>query len=240
VPNGRRQIQSAQLSLATTATRIDTVAQEVFNVVGRQNGIVKSSDITQGAQAGGGYADFNLSIPTANLQDTLNQLSQLPYAHVVSRTDSTQDVNGRYLSDQRQLADARALRTSLLKQLAAATTTTQIDSLQAQIHDAEASISSDEATLRSLQGQISYSSLDVQINEGPIVLRPIANHPSSGGSGLTLGRAAHDAGKVLTVAAGVILIGLAALVPVGLLVALVAWIAYWIRRRRREHVLDVA
>jgi len=238
VPNGRRQIQSAQLTLGTGASRIDTVAQEVFNVVSRENGIVKSSEVTQGSQAGGDYANFNLSIPTSSLQETLDQLSQLQYAHVVSRTDNTQDVNNQYLSDQQKLADARALRTSLLKQLAAALTTTQVDSLEAQIHDAEASISSDEATLRSLQHQISFSSLSVQVNQAAIVLP--AKRSSTGGHGLTLGRAAHDAGKVLTVAAGVILIGLAALVPVGLLVALLAWIGYWLRRRRREQALDAA
>ena len=46
---------------------------------------------------------------------------------------------------------------------------------------------------------------------------------SSGGS-FTLGRAAHDAGRVLTVGAGVALIALAVLVPVGLVAALAWWI----------------
>jgi hypothetical protein len=45
----------------------------------------------------------------------------------------------------------------LLKQLANATTAAQIQSLTAQIHDAEASISSDEATLRALNNQIDFS-----------------------------------------------------------------------------------
>ena len=43
-------------------------------------------------------------------------------------------------------------------------------------------------------------------------------HKSSGS--FTLGKAAHDAGRVLTVAAGVALIALAALVPLALLGAL--------------------
>jgi hypothetical protein len=239
VSNGHRQVQSAQLTLATPGTRIDAVAQEVFNVVGRENGIVKNSQVTQAGQGGDGYASFNLNIPTSNLQDTLDQLSRLQYAHVVSRTDATQDVNNQFLSDQRQLADARALRTSLLKQLATAYTTAAIDSLKAQIHDAEASISSDEATLSSLQHRISFSSLNVQVNQGTVA--PLAGHrATSTGSGLTLGRAAHDAVKVLTVAAGVILIGLAALLPIALLVALVAWVAYRLRKHRREQALDAA
>ena len=239
VPNGRRQIKSAQLTLGTAGDRIDAVAQEVFNVVSRESGIVKGSQVTQGQQAGGGFATFNLGIPTSNLQDALDQLSQLQYAHVTSRTDATQDVNNRYVSDERRLADSQALRTSLLKQLATAYTTAEIDSLKSQIHDAEASIANAQASLHSLQHRISYSSLNVQVNQGPIVY-PLARRASTPGHGLTLGRAAHDAGRVLVVAAGVILIGLAALVPIGLLVALVSWIGYWLRRRRREQALDGA
>ena len=115
-PNGRKTIQAAQLSLIAPAGRVDNVAQEVFDVVGRQQGIVSSSSATAGGA--GGYAEFQLSVPSASLGQTMAALSTLPYAHVSSRTDTTQDVNDRYLADVRRLADARALRTSLLKQLA--------------------------------------------------------------------------------------------------------------------------
>ena len=42
--HGRKVIQGAQLALTTAPSRIDAVAQEVFNVVGQQNGIVKQLD----------------------------------------------------------------------------------------------------------------------------------------------------------------------------------------------------
>ncbi len=229
--NGRKIIQSAQVALSAATSHIDDVAQEVFDVVGRENGVVNSSQVTAGAN---GYAQFQLSVPSSALAATMTSLSQLRFASVSSRTDATQDVNGQYLSDQRKLADARALRTSLLKQLANATTQAQIDSLTAQIHDAEASISSDEATLRGLDHQINFSQITVTINAAPVAVR-------HGGSGsFTLGQAAHDAGRVLTVAAGVALISLAALTPVALIGALGWWIAVAVRRRRRQQALDVA
>jgi hypothetical protein len=233
-PNGRRIVQSAQLALSTAPNRVDDVAQEVFDVVGRENGIVRRSSVTA---TGGtdGYAQFELSVPSAALQATMASLSRLPYAHVASRTDSTQDVNDTYVSVQHRLADARALRTALLKQLASATTQQQIDSLTARIHDAEASIASDLTTLRGLDRQINYSQISVSINA---VQAPVThNH---GTTGFTLGKAAHDAGRVLTVGAGVALIALAVLVPAGLVAALVWWIASAVRRRRREHALDMA
>jgi hypothetical protein len=234
--NGRQIVQSAQLQLLAASNRIDAVAQEVFQVVGNENGIVKSSSITA-ASGPGGYANFQLSIPSANLATTMKLLSILPYARVASRTDDTQDVTGAYDSDQRALSDARALRTSLLKQLAAAQTQEQINSLTAQIHDAEASISSDEATIQGLDHRINYSNLSVQINAGTILPVPAA-HSSS--SGFTLHKAAHDAIRVLTVAAGVVLIVLAALIPAGLVVALGLWVGALVRRRRREAALDAA
>jgi hypothetical protein len=232
--NGRKIVQSAQLALNTPPVKIDAVAQEVFDVVGAQNGIVSHSSVT--ASGGpGAYAQFQLSVPSGNLQQTMTALSRLRFASVSSRTDTTQDVNNQYVGDVRALSDAKALRTALLKQLAQAVTTAQIDSLQAQIHDADAQISSDQSTLNALNHQVNYSQIQVTINGAEIV--PV-RHP--GASGFTLGKAAHDAGRVLTVAAGVALITLAALVPIALLVALGLWVTTAIRRRRREQALDLA
>jgi hypothetical protein len=235
-PSARKVIQGAQLALSTAPSRIETVAQEVFAVVGQQRGIVQSSTVTATGGADG-YAQFQLSIPGASLSQTMASLSTLRYAHVASRTDTTQDVNDQYQSVVRSLADARALRTSLLKQLASATTTAQIQSLTAQIHDAEASISSDEATLRRLNRQVGFSQVTLTINGGSGLV-PVPG-PASGG-GFTLGRALHDAGRVLTVAAGVAVIAAAALVPVALLGALAWWALVTLRRHRRERALDLA
>ena len=230
--HGRRLVQAAQLILSTSARRVDQVSQEVYSVVGQENGIVKSSNVTSNG-GHGGYAQFLLSVPSSNLSRTMAELSSLPYANVASRTDSTQDVTNQYRFDQQQLGDAQALRTSLLKQLANAITQAQIDSLTARIHDAEGLIKADEAALHSLQRSIGYSQINVSIDSGQV---PVATHSG----GFTLGKAAHDAGRVLTVAAGVALIVLAALLPLGLLLALVWWVWRTVRRRSRQQALDLA
>jgi hypothetical protein len=233
--NGRVIVQSAQLDLGAPANRVDAVAQEVYNVVGQANGIVDKSTITQ---TGGtdGYAEFRLRIPSGALAQTLARLSELPSATVLSRTDNTQDVNDQWISAHRKLSDDKALRAALLKQLAAATTTGEIDSLQARIHDVEGAIAADEGAINSLSAQINYSKVVVTIAPHSVPPAPVRHHHSSG----FLGRSAHIAGRVLVVAAGVALIALAGLVPVGLVAALVAWIAYTLRRRRREQALDLA
>lgn len=232
---GRKVVQSAQLQLAAAPNRIDDVAQEVYDVIGSLNGIVVSSTVTE---TGGpdGSANFQLSVPSGSLGQAMSRLSSLSYASVLSRTDATQDITDQYGAAKRALGDARTLRTSLLKQLASAATTEEIDSLKAQIRDAEASISSDQATLNRLNRQVGFSQLAVQISARS---RPApVTHHGSGGFGIR--QAAHDAAHVLTVAAGVSLIAIAALTPVALVAALVWWVGTAVRRRRRDQALDSA
>lgn len=233
---GARQVQSAQISLSTSNVHVDQVAQEVFTVVGTEHGVVKSSHITSATRgSGGGYASFSLSIPTSHLQDAMTQLSRLHYATVASRTDASQNVSHQYSSDQRRLADARALRSSLLKQLQTAYTEADIDSIKAQLKLAESRINHWQSVLGSLQHRIGYSSITVQINSGGLPILPVAKS-----GGFTIHRAGHDAVRVLVVSAGVALIVLAVLVPVGLVAALLMWLWVWLRQRRREHALDSA
>lgn len=235
-PGAKRQVvQSAQLQLAAPASRINDVAQGVFDVVGDEKGIVESSHVTTGAAdaAGGGAggADFQLSVPSANLSATLTSLSQLRGANVVSRTDATSDITGQVGGAGERLAEARALRRSLLAQLAAATTTAGIDSLRLRLRDANASIASDLSTLNGIKRQVAYSRISVNL--------AVAAPAPATGSSFGLSRGAHDAGRVLVVAGAVALICLAVAVPAGLLVALAVWVAAVMRRRRREQALDL-
>ncbi|MDE3131035.1 MAG: DUF4349 domain-containing protein, partial [Acidobacteriota bacterium] len=94
-----------------------------------------------------------------------------------------------------------------------------------------------QSALGSLQHQISYSNVAVQINQSGLPIYPVAKHHASG---FTIGRAGHDALRVLVVAAGVALIALAVMVPLGLVAALLMWLWVWLRQRRREHALDAA
>jgi hypothetical protein len=233
--NGRKSIQSAQLQLSTTPHHVDDVAQEAFDVIGQENGIVNRSSVTQSGGADGN-AFMQLSVPSSALAQTMTKLSQLNYAHVASRTDNSQDVNNQYIATKRRLADAQALRTSLLKQLAKAVTTEQVDSLKAQIRDVEQTISSNERALAALNHRIAFSNISLTIFAGS--QPPVT--PTHHSGGFTLGKATHDAGRVLVVAAGVLLIALAVLLPVAALAALAWWVGGTFTHRRRERALDVA
>jgi hypothetical protein len=233
IPGKRQVVQSAQLILGVSPSRMDDVSQQVFNVVGQEKGYVNGSNVTSGGKDSGAY--FQLSVPSSNLAAALAALSELKGAHVVSRTDNTNDITGQVGGAGQKLAEARALRRSLLKQLANATTTEEVTSIQARLRDANASIASDLSSLRGLQRQVAYSNITVRIQSGTAPA-PVTHHQSSG---FTIGKAAHDAGRVLVVVAGVALIVLAVMVPVGLVAALMAWVGSAVRRRRRDQALDL-
>jgi hypothetical protein len=186
-------------------------------------------------QTGGsdGYANLELTVPSSALAQTMTELSRLAHAQVTSRTDGIQDVTDQYGAAQRRLSDAQARRTALLKQLANAQTTEQVNSLNAQLHDADGAIAAARGALSALTHQIDTVQIGLTINAAA---GPVAHSTS----GFTLGKAAHDARRVLIVAAGVALIVLAVLLPVGLLTALLWWVGAAIRRRRREQALDAA
>lgn len=92
--------------------------------------------------------------------------------------------------------------------------------------------------VRALEHGVAYSkiSLTVQADAPPSG----RTHHSHGGGGFTIGRAAHDALGVLTVIGGIAVIALAVLVPLAIVAVLLwnGWAA--LRRRRREHALDLA
>ncbi|HWF49117.1 MAG TPA: DUF4349 domain-containing protein [Solirubrobacteraceae bacterium] len=237
VPNGRKVVQSSILQLGAAANRIDAVAQGVFNVVGAVNGIVDRSNVAS-TGGPGASAQFQLRVPSASLSLALTDLSRLRYAHVISRTDNTHDVNSSYVSTQHQIAQAQAALARLRTELAGATVQTEIDTLRAQIANENATLARAQNALLGLNHQVSYSRLQVSIQATSPGAGGVT--PGAGNGGFGLHKAGHDALRVLEVSAGVVLIALAVLVPVGLLAALAWWLSGTVQRRRRERALDMA
>jgi hypothetical protein len=72
----------------------------------------------------------------------------------------------------------------------------------------------------------------------PVQVSVVARGEGAGGGGFGVGSALNDAGRILTVAAGILLIGLAVLGPLAVLAAL-AWLtAPALARWRRERALE--
>jgi hypothetical protein len=223
--SGRKVERNTDLQLSTARGDVQSVADDVVSTTQRFGGIVDSSQIsTSDSEAS---ATFSLRIPTARLDEAVAALSKL--AHVGSLSEGSTDITGSFVTVLDRLKDARAERRALLKALGRATTAQQVDAIKARLRDNRSQIAAIKGELKSLRRRANLSRVNVAV-EG-------SGHKTGGGT-WTPGDAADDALRVLEVTAGVLLIGLAVLLPLALLGGGAALAGRSARRRRRESALD--
>jgi uncharacterized protein DUF4349 len=225
----RRVERDTSLALVTRAATFADVTDGVVRTTDRIGGIVQSSNVSQ--QGRSGHADFALRFRTSRLDEAMAALSRL--AHVRSRSASALDITAPFDTAERRLADARALRTGILRALENATTEEQIAALRARLRDANAAIDRDRAAVARLRNRSDFATVNVSVDIGR--LGAVAGR---GGGTWTPGDALREAGRILQVGGGVAIVGLAIVLPPALLAALAAFAVRAARRRRREHALD--
>jgi len=231
-PDGRRRRsveRSAELTLAAPPREIDAASAGILRVTEQVGGYVVSSTITAGSSG-----QFELRVPEPRLQDALGRLSRV--ARVRSRTQSAVDITGAVVSARERLTDARTERRALLRQLADADTPNETASIRARLRLVSGQIAAAKRDLRRVQNRARYSSIAVSL----VADRRTGGSGEDGndGAGWTPRDALEDALRILEVSAGVLLIALALLVPVGF-VGGPAWLAARHgAQRRRERALD--
>ncbi|HEV2786750.1 MAG TPA: DUF4349 domain-containing protein, partial [Solirubrobacteraceae bacterium] len=230
-PSARKVERNASLALETPAGDFDRTIADVQARVASFGGIVASAQVGE-SDAAGGEATFDLRIPADRLDRALAALAKL--GDVTERSQSMQDITASFGSAQERLSDARAERRGLLRALARASTQAQIDSVKAQLRSVAGRIGALKGELSSLRRRADLATV-------LLTVRATGERGAGGGGGhWTPGDAAGDAVRVLEVVAGVLLIGLAVLVPAALLGAAIALGVRLSRRRRREAALDPA
>jgi hypothetical protein len=248
VPGGPRKVaQNADLVLSTEPQNVRNVADQVVGVVDRYNGYVVSSNVTSGRTPGPspvplqeqgnasstrsqqGSGTFELRIPAQHLQAALGDMSKL--AHVTSRTEGVQDITKRFDSAKARVHDLETERAHLLRQLADAFTISEQQSIKARIAVVENQLADARDHYGHVQTRIHLVPVTVEVQGQQGV-------DSGGGGSWSIGDAFHDAGRVLTVMAGILLISAAVLVPLGLIGGLAWFAARTVIRRRREDALE--
>lgn len=222
----RQQDRSAFLALKTTTDEVREVSDEAIQITESVGGVVLSSNL--GEQGKRAQASLELSIPTRELDATLDRLTDL--ATVKSLNEASVDITRPFVSAEDQLKDARAERAKLLEALGNASTDTEVEALRAQLKDARRKISKAEAKFDNIARRARTSKVSLTI-EGA---------PAKDDGSWSLGEAADDALSALKVVAGVLLVSAAILAPVALIVAAITAIVLALRRRRRERALDAA
>ncbi len=222
----RREIErSAQMVLGTEPAEIRPVAAKVFDAVHAADGIVLNSAIRDGS-AGRAGASFDLLIPSGRLGDTLAAFSAI--AEVRSRHEATQDITAPTVGVGERLRDTQARIEGLLAQLAGAETNSERVAVEAELRAERRQAAVLRSRLSTLRRQANFSRVSLRIETGT----PAA--ADSGGS-WGVSDALDDAGKILGVAAGIAVVGLAIL-ALPALICLLAWLArrLWVSRDRRR------
>jgi uncharacterized protein DUF4349 len=227
--SGRRVERTTRLELSTTD--VQRVADGVVRATQSVGGFVQLSQVRTGD--GQGSASFVLRVPTGKLDDALASLSKL--GHVRALEQSADDITGAYDSASARLADARAERRGLLRALGKATTAEQISGLRARIADNRRDLQRLQRSFNVVRRRADLATIQLDV-----VGRPRKQAPAPSGGSWTPGDAAHDAVRVLEVSAGVALIALAVLVPLGILGVATRFAAGAYRRRRREAAISSA
>jgi hypothetical protein len=219
---GHVQQLTASVSLTSEPEGVQSLADRVARLTVSDGGFVQSSQVAQQAR-GASEATLDLQVPSAKLASALASLARL--APIRAESQSSQDITSEYDAARRNLADAVAERHALLQALSRAVTQGQIESLRQQISLAAGTITRAQAAVRTVSHQASTSALEVTVVGDA--------HAQS----LTLSRGLHDAGRVLTIALIVALVGCAVVVPLAVLcLGLVAIGRAW-RRHLRERAL---
>jgi hypothetical protein len=224
--------RGAGLHLAALPGGLDDVASGIVRTTDALGGYVVSSSVE--SRGSGGSATFDLRVPAARLQTALARLSGL--ARVRSRTQSSLDVTGSVVAVRTRLDALQAERGGVLRQLAAAATPADTAKARARIRVLDVRIARAQAARAALHRRTAYSTIDVEVT----TQRPAAGAATGTRGSWTPGDALRDAVRVLSVALGVALVALAALLPLGLLAA--AGFGAWrlTVARSRRHALDPA
>jgi hypothetical protein len=235
VPPAKRKIaRRVDLGLSTSPDRFRGAADGVLDVVRDHRGFVVRSSVSGGdpdvARSQLGHASFKLRIPAGQLPAALGDLSDL--GHVVSRTDGARDITSRFVSVKKRIAALEKTRQNLLRQLADALTLIEQESIRRRLEIVEAHLSAAQEDLGAAQRRVQLVPVSVTIDAD----RALSGDGDSGG--WSLGDAVGDAGKVLSVTAGVLLVSAAVLGPLAILAALIWLGARAVARLRRERALD--
>jgi hypothetical protein len=216
----RKVERSADMTISTSAGKLQDMADGVGQVAATRGGYVAFSQLSTGDQ-GTRSGRFVLRIPQPQLESALADIGRL--GHVRARSESSQDMTYRHVQDRlgNDLLERRTT-SELLRNAHGA----KAARLRARLRTLSAEIADLSGRMRDLRRRTSFTTVNVALEE----------EQGSGGGGLIgggPGAAFHDA---LAVFAGALNLAIR-LLPLALL-ALLGWLgAAVLRRRRREAAL---
>jgi len=226
----QRQVErNASLTLGAPGGNVQDTADRIVQTASRFGGFVASSSVS--IQQGAGSANLQLRVPSARLDEAMAALAKLGDVRAMDQTE--QDITGTFSAANAASEDAKAEREGLLSGLRKATDAGQIARFKVRLRENAARISAADAALTAVRNRAARATITVDV---------VTNGKDSGAEvkeqGFGIGVAVDAALRVLSASAGVLVLVLAAAIPL-LAVTLIGLTAMRAtRRRRREQALD--
>jgi hypothetical protein len=219
--------RAADIVIGTKPNEVREASSKVFETVHRHDGIVLES-ATQNGSGANAEASFELLIPSGKVGDAMAAFSRI--GEVVNRHESTNDITAPTVGTSERLQDSEARIEGLLAQLSESTSESEREVVESELDSERRHAARLKSHLSGLHQRANLSRVSVRIVSGKGALTPGgSDHNGDWG----IGSALDDAGHLLSVAAGVTIVGFAVLAPL-LVLALLAWLA---GRRARERTL---
>ena len=229
-PTPHRDVeQAADIVIGAKPGEVGEASSKVFEAVHAYDGIVLNSSTRDGSGAQA-EASFELLIPSGKVGDAMAAFSRI--GEVVSRHETTTDITAPTVGASERLQDSEARIDGLLAQLSEATIESEREVVEAELDAERRHAAHLKSSLSNLKRRADLSRVSVRIVSGRGALTPGG---SGGDDSWGIGRALGDAGHLLSVAAGVTIVGLAVLAPL-MLLAFLVWLAgrAWTRRARER------
>lgn len=225
----RRQVRTGDLSLRVgdvdvAVARVRALATAADGYVGDERTVTDPGRPGDGAAAAGTSSQLTLRVPEGDLETVMGQVARL--GTLLSRATSSSDVSGTYVDTQARLRTQRESVARVRALLGRATTIGQVVQVEGQLAGRTAELEALEARLANLDDQTTLATLKVSLTPRPAAVTAAVASDASFLSGLRGGWHALVAG----VAAALVVLG--AVLPFGVVAALVGVPAWLVHRRR--------
>ena len=159
--DSRKIIYNATLWLETK--QFDQASADLLEAASQAGAYVQSSESSGSAEQGNRSVYYTLRVPAENYSEFLNAAAQA--ANLIRRSESSQDVTAEYVDLEARLASLEQQRQRLDELAAQAESLEDLLAIESQRSEVQYQIESYTGQRNVLQDQISYSTVDVYLDE---------------------------------------------------------------------------
>lgn len=159
--DSRKIIYNATLWLETK--QFDQASADLLEAASQAGAYVQSSESSGSAEQGNRSVYYTLRVPADHYSEFLNAAAQA--ANLIRRSESSQDVTAEYVDLEARLASLEQQRQRLDELAAQAESLEDLLAIESQRSEVQYQIESYTGQMNVLQDQISYSTVDVYLDE---------------------------------------------------------------------------